>query len=410
MTFGSVSPVLSGQPRNTGWQLAAIACVSINIPLAAASVSPLLPTIRNDTGMSAAAGGLLLTIPLLCFGTLSTLAPRLARRFGADHVIALSMVVLAISILWRSAPSIASLFGGTLLLGAALTCGNVLLPGIIKRKFEGRTGPVMALFTTGVLAGAALSEAATVPLMHALGWSWRATLALWAGPALVALLIWLPQMTGAGDNDIGLAVPSYPQLRRFYRDRLAWQVALFFGMQTVVYNAAAAWIPSVFVAHGVSQSRSGLLLAIVNLTGMITTFAFPVLAMRRPTQGRLVISSTALLATSLVGLLVAPVAGAVIWMVLFGLGQGAAFSLGYSLILLRSVDEQHATELSGMTLSVGYLLGALGPVGLGVVHDITGGWTWPLLMLLLLLLPLLVLGLGASRSRHVLATPSADLP
>ena len=198
-------------PRRTTWQLAAIACLSINIPLAASAISPLLPTIRHDTGMSAAAGGLLITIPLLCFGALSSLAPRLARRFGADHVIAMSLVVLTTSILLRSAPGIAALFCGTLLLGATVTCGNVLLPGVIKRKFERRTGPVMALFTTGVLAGAALGEGATVPLMHALGWSWRATLALWAVAAVVALLIWLPQMTGTRESDIGLAVPIYPQ-------------------------------------------------------------------------------------------------------------------------------------------------------------------------------------------------------
>lgn len=396
-------------PRRTTWQLAAIACLSINSPLAASAISPLLPTIRHDTGMSGAAGGLLITIPLVCFGALSSLAPRLARRFGTDHVLAMSLVVLIASILLRSAPGIAALFCGTLLLGATVTCGNVLLPGVIKRKFERRTGPVMALFTTGVLAGAALGEGATVPLMHALGWSWRATLALWAVGAVVALLVWLPQMTATRESDIRLAAPIYPQVRRFYRDRLAWQVALFFGMQSVVYNAAAAWIPSVFVAHGLSQSEAGLLLAVVNLTGMITTFTVPVLAMWRPTQGRLVIAAATLLATSLVGLLVAPVAGALIWMVLFGLGQGAAFSLGFSLILLRSTGEQHATELSGMTQSVGYLLGALGPVGLGVVRDITDGWTWPLLVLVFLLVPLVVMGLGASRNRHVLAAPSTDL-
>lgn len=395
--------------RSNAWQLAAIACLSINIPLAASSMSPLLPTIRHDTGLSAAAGGLLITIPLLCFGTLSSFAPRLARRFGTDRVIAMSLVVLSASILLRSAPGIIALFGGTLLLGITVTCGNVLLPGVIKRKFERRTGPVMALFTTGVLAGAALGEGATVPLMHALGWSWRATLALWAGGSVFALLVWLPQMRDTRESNADLPLPIYPELRRFYRDRLAWQVALFFGMQTVIYNSAAAWIPSVFVSHEVSQSEAGLLLAVVNLTGMITTFTFPVLAMRRATQGRLVIAAAALLATSLVGLLLAPVAGALIWMVLFGLGQGAAFSLGFSLILLRSTDEQHATELSGMSQSVGYLLGALGPVGLGLVRDMTDGWTWPILVLLFLMVPFVVIGLGASRDRHVLAAPSVDI-
>jgi len=394
--------------RSPTRQLVAIGCLSINIPLAAAAISPLLPTIRHDTGMSATAGGLLVTIPLLCFGALSSFAPRLARRFGTDHVVAVSLVVLVVAILVRSAPGIAALFCGTLLLGATQTCGNVLLPGVIKRRFEGHTGPVMALFTTGVLAGAALAEAVTVPLMHALALSWRATLALWALAAAVALACWLPQMTGAPGEDTGLDVPVYPELRRFYRDRLAWQVAVFFGMQTIVYNAAAAWMPSVFVSHGISQSKAGLLLALVNLTGMITTFAVPVLAVRRPSQGRLVISAAALLATSLIGLLVAPVAGALIWVVLFGLGQGAAFSLGFSLILLRSTDEHHATELSGMTQSVGYLLGALGPVGLGVVRDLTDSWTWPLFVLVLLLVPLVVVGLGASRNRYVLTAPSTD--
>jgi CP family cyanate transporter-like MFS transporter len=165
----------------------------------------------------------------------------------------------------------------------------------------------------------------------------------------------------------------------------------------------------VFVAHGLSQTYAGLLLAIVNLTGMVTTFLTPVLAMRRPSQGGLVIAAVALCATSLIGLLVAPVGGAVAWTVLLGLGQGAMFGLALSLILLRTTDEGHANELSGMAQTVGGLLGALGPVGLGVVHDLTGGWTWPLFLLLLVLLPLLVMGLGASRNRNVLDAPSVEV-
>jgi len=93
---------------------------------------------------------------------------------------------------------------------------------------------------------------------------------------------------------------------------------------------------------------------------------------------------------------------------MFGLGQGAAFGLGLSLIVLRSSDAHLATELSGMTLTFGFLFSALGPFGLGVVSDITGGWTWPLIVLLLLLLPLLGLGLGASRNRHVLVPASSS--
>ena len=397
---------MSRWPR-TIWQVGALAAIPLNLSLATSAISPLLPTIRRETGISAAVGGLLTTIPLLCMGVLAPLAPRLARRFGVEHVIAAGLVVLMTSMLVRSVPGIAALFGGTLLLGASAS-GYVLVPGVIKRRFGPRHGPVIGLFSTGGLVGSVLGAGATVPLMHATGLSWRATLAVWAVVAMVTLFIWLPQMGSTVASDAQLQVPAYPALRHLYRDHLAWQVALYYGMQNLIYNGAAAWLPSLFVAHGVSQSTAGLLLATVSLTGMATTFSVPVLATRRPTQGPLVVATVALIATGLIGMLVAPVTGAIAWMIMFGLGQGAAFSLGLSLILLRSSDEQHAIELSGMTQTFGYLFSALGPVGLGVVHDVTGGWDWPLAVLLLLLLPLLVLGLGASRNGHVLAPPTSS--
>jgi CP family cyanate transporter-like MFS transporter len=389
------------------WLIVAIAVLSLNLRLATSAIAPLLPTIQHDTGLSAAAGGLLVTIPLLCFGALAPLAPRLARRFGAERVIALALVVLIASMLLRSAPGITALFCGTLLLGAAVTCGNVLLPGVIKRDFKHRTGPVLALYSTGITVGASLGVGLTVPLMHLTGWSWREVLGFWALGAGAALLLWLPQMSGARVREAGSAVPTYAGARQFYRDPLAWQVTAFFGFESLVYNATATWLPSLFVAHGISQSSAGLLLAAVNLTGMVTTFAVPVLATRRPTQGSLVVATTALLGASLVGLLLAPVGGALVWMVLFGLGQGAALGLALSLILLRSTNAGHATELSSMAQTFGYLLSALGPVGIGVVHDLAGGWTWPLVVLLVLLVPMLVAGLGASRNRYVL--PNAGL-
>ncbi len=394
---------MSPRPR-TIWRVAALAAIPLNLSLATSAISPLLPTIRHEMGISAAVGGLLTTIPLFCMGSLAPLAPRLARRFGAERVIAVGLVVTTASTLLRSAPGIAALFCGTLLLGASAS-GNVLMPGVIKRRFGHRTGPMIGLYSTAGLVGSVLGAGATVPLMHATGWSWRATLALWASVAAVTLLIWLPQMNATNASDTPLAVRAYPRLRHLYRDYLAWQVALYYGVQNLIYNGTAAWLPSLFVAHGVSQSDAGLLLAMVNLTGMSATLAVPVLATRRPTQGLLVIATVALIATAFIGLLIAPVAGALVWMTLFGLGEGAAFSLGLSLIVLRSSDEWHATELSGMTQTFGFLFSALGPVGLGVVYDLTGGWTWPLLVMLLLLLPLLVLGLGASRNRHVLVVP-----
>ena len=200
---------MSRWPR-TIWQVGALAAIPLNLSLATSAISPLLPTIRHEMGISAAVGGLLTTIPLLCMGVVAPLAPRLARRFGAEHVIAAGLVVLITSMLVRSVPGIGALFCGTLLLGASAS-GYVLVPGVIKRRFGSRTGPVIGLYSTGGLMGSVLGAGATVPLMHATGLSWRATLALWATIAAVTLFLWLRQMNGTVAIDASLPVPVYPR-------------------------------------------------------------------------------------------------------------------------------------------------------------------------------------------------------
>ena len=386
--------------RETGGLIVAIVAVSFNLRLATAAVPPLLPAILSDTGLSTSGGGVLVALPLFCFGACAPLAPLLARRLGAERTIAGALVALIAGIMLRSAPGLVPLFGGTLVLGAAITCGNVLLPSVIKRGFPERAGPLLGLYSTALTAGAALGAAATVPLLHAIGWGWRAPLAFWALGATAAMLLWLPQVIGARVTTPDTVLSRTPA-RRLYRDGLAWHLTVFFGVQSCVYNAAVSWLPALLVTHGLPQATAGFMLAIINLTGMVTTFVIPILALRRATQGTLVVVTVALLATSVTGLLVAPVAGIYIWMVLFGLGQGAALGLALSLVVLRSADARQAAALSGMTQTAGYLLSALGPIGLGVVHDRTGGWQWPLRVLLVLLVPLLLAGLAGSRQRSL---------
>jgi CP family cyanate transporter-like MFS transporter len=101
-----------------------------------------------------------------------------------------------------------------------------------------------------------------------------------------------------------------------------------------------------------------------------------------------------------VGTATAPVAGAYLWMVLLGLGQGAAISLAMLFIVLRAPDGRHAAQLSSMAQCFGYLLAAAGPLALGAVHQASGGWTVPLVILMAVLVPQTVVGLGAARDRH----------
>ena len=63
-----------------------------------------------------------------------------------------------------------------------------------------------------------------------------------------------------------------------------------------------------------------------------------------------------------------------------------------------------------MAQGFGYLLASVGPIGIGAIHDASGGWTVPLVVLGALLVPQLMSGISASRERHVLAGHEQTAP
>ena len=98
------------------WLAIGLMVVSINLRAAIVAVSPLLTEIQSTFGLSGAGVGLLSTLPLLCFGLLAPLAPRLAYRTGSGTVLLGCLVTLLAGVLVRSLPSLAGLFIGTLLI------------------------------------------------------------------------------------------------------------------------------------------------------------------------------------------------------------------------------------------------------------------------------------------------------
>jgi MFS transporter, CP family, cyanate transporter len=44
---------------------------------------------------------------------------------------------------------------------------------------------------------------------------------------------------------------------------------------------------------------------------------------------------------------------------------------------------------------------AIGPLAVGVLHDLTGGWTWPLIVLLASAVPAAIAGLVVARPRFL---------
>jgi CP family cyanate transporter-like MFS transporter len=377
--------------------------VAINLRPAAASVGPVLDRIQADTGLSSGWAGALATLPVLCFGLLAPLAPVLARRLGVRTAVAAAMVTLLAGMVLRLIPGDVFLFAGTALAGASIATGNVLLPVIVRRDFPHRTGTMMALYATSLVGFAALAAGVTVPVADALGGGWRPGLAVWAAPAAVAALVWLPALVRrerAGLKAAGDVRPA-PAIRPLLRQPLAWQVTLFFALQSGGFYATLAWLPDVFRSHGASDSRAGFLLSLSLLVGLITATTVPGLAVRARNQQRLVLVSCGVWAAGLIGLIVSPMSAPYLWTVLLGLGQNSTFPLALMLIVLRGGSVTSTEGLSTMAQSVGYALAGVFPLAVGALHGATGSWTAPLILLLALLVPQVLIGLVAGRDRRL---------
>jgi len=377
-----------------------IVLLAANLRPALTGVAPLIGEIRADTGISHGVAGLLTTLPLLAFALLSPVAPRLARRFDLERVLFASLLVLAAGILLRWAGAVTPLFLGTAVLGAAIAVANVLLPGLIKREFPDRAGLMTSVYTTSLGISAALAAGVSFPLARLDGVGWRGALAVWAIPALLAAVAWLPQL-GRSDRPADAGGRSSPAIRDLWRSPLAWQVSLFMGLQSLGYYVTLTWLPEILQAGGMSAARAGWMLGLSQAVAIPAMFLAPVLAERRPSQHGVVVVAAATASAGVLGLLIAGSTGTTLWVVLLGLGQGASFSLALTLFALRAPDPEHAATLSGMAQSVGYLLAAGGPFFFGVLRDATGSWTVPLILLMAVTVCLLAAGLGAARDAHV---------
>jgi MFS transporter, CP family, cyanate transporter len=402
--------------------------LAFNLRAAITSLPPVFPELQSALHMSAASLALLAAIPVLCFGVFSGTAAPLSRRLGEERVLGAALLLLAVGLLLRGLSPAVLLFPGTVVAGAAIALMNVLLPSLIKRRMPERAGLLIGLYLLMLAAGAIVASVLAIPVFTAAGGpasgatasagsaAVRITLALWAGPALLAALIWVPQLRfrtvpaeGARPAKGARAGAGADASRRrgvlaMGRNALAWQVTLFMGLQSLSYYATLSWFPTMFRDRGVSAIHAGDLLALMNLGNAVTALLIPVLAHRAVDQRRLAAWSMLATATGLAGAVFGPATLAAGFIVLLGLGQGATLGLGIFYTMARAPDPVTAASLSAFAQGVGYLIASAGPLTIGFLHDATGGWTVPGLVLLAVAVLQLITGWLAGRARTVPAT------
>lgn len=397
--------------RRTGglMMIAAVTLLALNLRPAVNALGVVIPELQAATGISGTVAGLLTALPTLCFAVMGFAVSGLASKMGAREAVLLSLVVLTAGQLLRATGSLWALFAGSILALAAITFGNVLLPGLIRRHFPGAIAPMTALYTTVLMIGQTLGAGITLPLEHALGGTWQLGVGMWAATAAVALVPWLAAIVRrperrAHRHATGRA-PAEPNasavtVRRLARTPHAWAMAVFFGVQSLQAYVVFGWMPAVLTAAGMSQDTAGGMLAIATAMGIPISAVVPTMlgAFRR--HEVFVVAFIASLAVGYIGITAIPLTATWLFAVLIGIGMGS-FPMALTLLALRAHTPEGTTALSGFGQSVGYLIASIGPVGFGLLHDLSGTYTASLIALMCTLVPMLIAGLVVVRDWRI---------
>lgn len=344
--------------------------VGLNLRPILASVGPLFSVLQREAGLTATQFSLLTTLPVAMMGLAALCGPWLLARVGAVRGILFGLFILLVACSLRGfSTSLTGLMGTALLGGASIGTIQALMPALIKKAYTQTASTLMSLFSTGIMAGAAVAAASAEPLF-----SWltlKPALAMAGVLALLALMLWLPLVKQPQGEQTAHESVTLSSSR-------TGLLLLFFGVGTGAYTLVLAWLPPLYIQEGWSARSSGYMLAWLTLTEVAAGFAVSALIGKFPDRRVPLITVLLLLLAGLLCLVFSPGTTPVLSTLLLGIGIGALFPLSLIVTFDHARTPAQAGKLLSKVQGGGYMIGALMPLVAGIVRDssvsLTSAW------------------------------------
>ncbi|WP_323703848.1 MFS transporter [Mammaliicoccus sp. Dog046] len=365
---------------------------SLRAPITSVGIA--LPSIKESLLLSNTSVSLITIIPLLSFAAVSLFAAKISHRYGLERTVFGALMIILIGIALRAITDVSWLYIGTILIGVGIAFGNVLTPGIIKMNFPLRIGVMTGYYTVVMNIFGSLSSYVTAPLVKQ--FNYQFAISLIGVVTLIGIIVWSLQLK---KHKAVKQVASTDTIN-VWKSPLAWQITLLMGGQSLMFYSLINWLPEFLLSEGVPIHEAGLYLSILQLAIIPLTFVTPIFAEKMKNQVALTFGTGLLF---MVGILVLMfmTRSAIIGIILIGIASGLAFGLVNTFFGLRTEHAHTAAKLSGMSQAVGYLFAAIGPLGFGILHDVTHSWYASFSILLVTAGLIMFFGSQAGRNRTI---------
>jgi CP family cyanate transporter-like MFS transporter len=358
--------------RKTYWLLLALFLASINLRPAITSIAPILETIRETLGISGTTASLLTSIPVMCMGLFAPTAVLWSRRWGLERTILVALVLIGGATAARYFASTAVvLLLSAFAAGVGIAIAGPLLSGFIKKHFAAKASSIVGIYSMALVLGATVSAGLTVPLQNAFGDSWQAASAAWAVFALAAVPLWIRLAGKERRKHLSVAAAA-GAMKLPLRDKRAWLLTCYFGLMAFEFYSITAWLAPTLESMGYDAGFAGGMLTLFTFIQIPVSLLIPFLMSRFPKRLLWLLVCSSL---ELVGLATLALSGNP-WLaaILLGIGAGGLFPIALMLPIEETPDAESASSWSAMNQSGGYVIGALGPVIVGYMHDLSGSF------------------------------------
>lgn len=349
--------------------LALVVLIGLNLRPFLAAPAPILMEISADTGLGYGGIAMLTLLPMVLMGLGAFVAPGLLVRLGARRGL-----LVALAVLFAGSALRLVVWDGLSLIVMAALCGigvafiQAAFPGIIKARFPTSVPVVTGLYSAMIMAGGAFGARLMPVLVHA-GYGWRAALAWLALPVAIAL---------AASWRILPAVPSSRPDGALTRQLLCrprtWVLMGAFGLVNAGYCSMIAWLSPYYQAQGWTSADSSGLVAIMAICQAVAALGLPILARGNVDRRRWLWLTIFFQAAGFFGLASLPGMAPAVWAGLCGAGLGGSFALAIVTALDHLPQPEQAGALAALMQGGGFLIAALGPYAMALLHDWTGGF------------------------------------
>lgn len=369
-----------GSLRNM-YLLAVIFFASLNLRPAITSVGPVLQFIKEDLHMNNVQASLITSLPVFCMGVFSIVSVKMSQKIGIEKSLFIAMVLLCMTTSLRYFTSSGfMLIASSLFAGVGIGIAGPLIAGFVKQHFPTKLN-VMSIYSVSMIIGAAAASSLAMPLYSIARDSWKFSLSIWGILGLIASLLIVPLLRHVNRNKAPLSkAESHPQMML---------LILYFACMSSIFYMLTAWLAPVAQQLGFSHEQAGYLLSVftfvqipmgILITELVTRFG----------KRRFWLFLLAFL--QFIGLLML-IFNQFPWIatILLGIGAGGLFPLAILIPVQDSLSAHQATAISAKMQSVGFMMGASGPLIFGFLLDSFHTIMTPLVFVLIVNLTMLVL-------------------